>query len=508
MAQSLTTTPKWSNLIDCLYDNQLVIFAGAGCSADVGIPTGRKLAKVLCEKWYEANGNDPEPFCSSENLCLEEIAEEIATNGKKSYIYQYAGFENWKWIKIKKNGFHVKIANLIKENCFRDIITTNYDCLFESAFAPRDIKYHRLIIRGDSENIPSCDHKLVYKVYGCLSRPRRKWDDEIIITKSDLESWGSVEKSDWFLEAFNTLLRQRRFLVVGFSGFLSKLRDNVFKVVSELYRPDDQFFWIGRQPSPDANLQMFFDSFSDINTDDIYFQIDNLDNFISEAQNAIFNKFLTECESNILNGLYSLSNGIIVEEAILNSWNEVKNRLLEIMNDKFNDYFRLFEDDAAPYSPLRTNQGKFEDFLRIFTLIYSFLKEVQSTYQLEVNIFQHFCPLEIKVKSDNFHVIKNMFFYHAQLKRKSDVPGAFNAILNSEIRKVDKMNPFDAQRYKDQNESIVIVRDSAETINKPENLSTPYSDIDLLFKFVSFRKIMDKIGEGTLDQAIKDLLNI
>lgn len=498
----------WSNLIDSLYQNRLLLFAGAGCSAEanIPIPTGIELAKILCQKWHRARKLDPESPCSKKKPRLEEIAEEIA-NHKKDYIYRFANFDSWKRRKIKKNGIHSKIANMIMESFLGDIITTNYDLLFEQALESREIYHRTIVVRSDLENVPR-DDNLVFKIYGCLSRPPATWDDTIIITKSELESWGSTAETEWIIDAIRTQTLQKQFFVLGFGGFMGKLRENIFKVVKDLRNQDEQFFWVGRCKRPDINVQHFFSSLNNTSEEDCYFQINDLNSFLNDVQNDLFKQLVNDCQSAISNELKNFASGHLDGNDVELAWNEVKERIFQIGSEKANSFFRFFIDDAAEYRPVRTNLAEFRGFLKILTFTFALTKKLSQNIQLETKILQRFCPLEVKIEFNGIPIIKNIFFYHAHLKRRLEIPTSFSAIMGRKIREVDEANPFLAGRYAKPNSSIVVVQESSETIDETRPIPVEgYALEKLPFRFTSLQKIMDDLHLG-MDETICDLLGI
>lgn len=146
-------------------ENRLVIFAGAGTSADAGIPLWNnlvnQLASVLPEDVRKSVGDD--------NLQLSEIYREVSDD--KDY---YDGIEKT-LLKNAKSPNAIHDAILALNPCH--IITTNYDTLFEDAALRNNRQYH--VVAIDTDLPRNHGEKLIVKMHGDLKH------HNIILTEND-----------------------------------------------------------------------------------------------------------------------------------------------------------------------------------------------------------------------------------------------------------------------------------------------------------------------------------
>lgn len=144
--------------------NKLVIFAGAGTSADAGIPLWNtlinKLTEMLPDK-VKRNNND--------NLQLAELFREVSDDDEyykriESILYKNA---------TSSNTIHDTILSLKPCN----IITTNYDTLFEDAAIKNNCQY--FVVAADNDLPRNHGEKLIVKMHGDLKH------HNIILTEND-----------------------------------------------------------------------------------------------------------------------------------------------------------------------------------------------------------------------------------------------------------------------------------------------------------------------------------
>lgn len=168
------------NLFQLISKGDVVLWVGAGSSLYAGLPSGNKLAELLF------NGlTVSEQAYINKNLLLPDLAEEIyrSKGNSRNYLIQKLK-ENILLNNFTSTSTHENIAKIPH---FRDIITTNYDQLFEVAFGSK------LNLIYSDQQIPYIDSKKVnlYKIHGDLSVP-----DSVIITKSDYDNFFRSKKED------------------------------------------------------------------------------------------------------------------------------------------------------------------------------------------------------------------------------------------------------------------------------------------------------------------------
>jgi NAD-dependent SIR2 family protein deacetylase len=108
-----------------LKDGTVVPFLGAGVSAGCGLPSGRKLAKILVQegKFPDQEGQDNLAFVAS---YLSQISRDA--NVLKTLLREHFSIE------AKPGALHECLASI---KALELIVTTNYDDLIERAFARR-----------------------------------------------------------------------------------------------------------------------------------------------------------------------------------------------------------------------------------------------------------------------------------------------------------------------------------------------------------------------------------
>ena len=155
------------SLFQSISKGEVVLWAGAGLSLYAGLPSGARLREILYE--------DLTPLEKEQvrkNSDLSHLADEICKlKGNRNYI-----------IKVLTSTFTKDFSStethkiISKIPHFRNIITTNYDRLFENTYG------NKLNLIFSDNHTPYIDDKKVnlFKIHGDLSDP-----DSIIITKSD-----------------------------------------------------------------------------------------------------------------------------------------------------------------------------------------------------------------------------------------------------------------------------------------------------------------------------------
>ena len=145
--------------------NKLVIFAGAGTSVDAGIP----LWNTLIDKLTEVLPDEVKHNNRSDNLKLAELFREVSDD--KDY------YESIESVLFKDatspNVIHDTILSL--QPC--NIITTNYDTLFEDAALKNNRQY--FVVATDSDLPRNHGEKLIVKMHGDLKH------HNIILTEND-----------------------------------------------------------------------------------------------------------------------------------------------------------------------------------------------------------------------------------------------------------------------------------------------------------------------------------
>lgn len=155
------------SLFQSISKGEVVLWAGAGLSLYAGLPSGARLKEILYEGLTPLEKEEVR-----KNSDLSHLTDEICKlKGNRNYI-----------IKVLTSTFTKDFSStethkiISKIPHFKNIITTNYDRLFENVYG------NKLNLIFSDSHTPYIDDKKVnlFKIHGDLSDP-----DSIIITKSD-----------------------------------------------------------------------------------------------------------------------------------------------------------------------------------------------------------------------------------------------------------------------------------------------------------------------------------
>ena len=155
------------SLFQSISKGEVVLWAGAGLSLYAGLPSGARLREILYEGLTPLEKEEVR-----KNSDLSHLTDEICKlKGNRNYI-----------IKVLTSTFTKDFSStethkiISKIPHFKNIITTNYDRLFENVYG------NKLNLIFSDSHTPYIDDKKVnlFKIHGDLSDP-----DSIIITKSD-----------------------------------------------------------------------------------------------------------------------------------------------------------------------------------------------------------------------------------------------------------------------------------------------------------------------------------
>jgi len=155
------------SLFQSISKGEVVLWAGAGLSLYAGLPSGARLREILYEGLTPLEKEEVR-----KNSDLSHLTDEICKlKGNRNYIIKVLTSTFTK--DFSSTETHKIISKIPR---FRNIITTNYDRLFENAYG------NKLNLIFSDSHTPYIDDKKVnlFKIHGDLSDP-----DSIIITKSD-----------------------------------------------------------------------------------------------------------------------------------------------------------------------------------------------------------------------------------------------------------------------------------------------------------------------------------
>ena len=188
------------SLFEAISKGEVVLWVGAGLSLYAGLPSGVQLREILYKGLTPLEKEEV-----GEESDLSHLADEICTlKGNRNYIIQT--LKNTFTRDFLSTETH-KIISQIPH--FRNIITTNYDSLFESVYGSGKLN----VIFSDNHT-PYIDAKKVnlFKIHGDLSNP-----DSIIITESDYNNFFSKDtEQNTIWSVIKEIIATKSILFIGY----------------------------------------------------------------------------------------------------------------------------------------------------------------------------------------------------------------------------------------------------------------------------------------------------
>ena len=189
------------SLFQAISKGEVVLWAGAGLSLYAGLPSGVQLREILYEGLTPLEKEEV-----GKESDLSHLADEICVlKGNRNYIVQtlkriFAG-------NFLSTETHKVISQIPH---FRNIITTNYDSLFERVYDS-----NKLNIIFSDDHTPYIDDKKVnlFKIHGDLSAP-----NSIIITESDYNNFFSKDtEQNTIWSVIKGIIATKSILFIGYS---------------------------------------------------------------------------------------------------------------------------------------------------------------------------------------------------------------------------------------------------------------------------------------------------
>ena len=214
------------SLFEAISKGEVVLWAGAGLSLYAGLPSGVQLREILYEGLTPLEKEEV-----GKNSDLSHLADEICTlKGNRNYIIQTLKDT------FRRDFLSTKTHKIISQiPHFRNIITTNYDNLFESVYGSSKLN----VIFSDNHT-PYIDTKKVnlFKIHGDLSNP-----DSIIITESDYNNFFTKDtEQNTIWSVIKGIIATKSILFIGYSledanveVVFNKIRDKIGENGKECY---------------------------------------------------------------------------------------------------------------------------------------------------------------------------------------------------------------------------------------------------------------------------------
>ena len=188
------------SLFQAISKGEVVLWVGAGLSLYAGLPSGVQLREILYEGLTPLEKEEV-----GKESDLSHLADEICVlKGNRNYIVQtlkriFAG-------NFLSTETHKVISQIPH---FRNIITTNYDSLFERVYDS-----NKLNIIFSDDHTPYIDDKKVnlFKIHGDLSAP-----NSIIITESDYNNFFSKDtEQNTIWSVIKGIIATKSILFIGY----------------------------------------------------------------------------------------------------------------------------------------------------------------------------------------------------------------------------------------------------------------------------------------------------
>lgn len=207
---SITKEKFISEFVQAIKDNQAAVFAGAGISQPLGIPSWKNVLEPLATEMQIKLSNETD---------LTQIAQYYVNenNGRRTELEAHFIKEINKSISIEENS----LINILTKLDISSYWTTNYDMVFEHYFEYYQIKYNKIASPNAITTLYNATDKNLYKMHGDLST-------KMIITKEDYELY--EQENEPFLLALKSELMQKHFVFLGFSFNDSNLN----KILSDM----------------------------------------------------------------------------------------------------------------------------------------------------------------------------------------------------------------------------------------------------------------------------------
>jgi hypothetical protein len=161
-----------TDLVAALLDGDAVLFAGAGLSASVGLPTWRKLVEDMIV-WAEASGAN----LTAERAELANLIRQGKLTLAAETLRQRMGSQRFKeYLRAVFRDTEIgpsETHNLLTELPFSAVLTTNYDVLLETAYVKTTGIVPRVFTQVDTAELADMNREkgfYVLKLHGDIDR--------------------------------------------------------------------------------------------------------------------------------------------------------------------------------------------------------------------------------------------------------------------------------------------------------------------------------------------------
>jgi hypothetical protein len=187
--------------IEKIRHKKAIIFAGSGMSIYAGCPSGKKLVQIIKDKMSA----DEQKNVENVNT-LPEIAQEFVDlqNGSRSDLI--AILKEYINIDYKDIHIHKWLLNIPQ---IKNIITTNYDTIFEKAYENKiNVIYNDYYLPQINSNLEKVN---LFKIHGDFTRI-----ENILITKDDFDKFFINLKANLIWNRLISLLVSYSIIFIGY----------------------------------------------------------------------------------------------------------------------------------------------------------------------------------------------------------------------------------------------------------------------------------------------------
>lgn len=185
-------------LVNAVRKKEAILFAGSGISLSAGFPSANAIAQSLVQLIHES---DPDYTVNPTGAALAGIATDLAALRGRSFLDEFI-----KKIIDSPQGVEPTSAHLKAVTLFNNIITTNYDSLFELAALSNGICLPS--ISAEIEDI--LPQNSLLKLHGSTSE-----SDSLLLTENEVFMFDKTRPNLW--NAVLELLNSKMVIVVGAS---------------------------------------------------------------------------------------------------------------------------------------------------------------------------------------------------------------------------------------------------------------------------------------------------
>lgn len=206
----------YENLLKKIRNNEVILWVGAGFSKYAGLPLGGELIEKIKKDLTEEERESIEHI----NL-LPDLAEAYVEMRSRVDLIKLLKKELDKNVEVNNLSIHQAILRIPQ---IKNIITTNYDCLFEKVF---DDKLE--VISKDTDISFISDDKInLFKIHGDFNNK-----ENMIITRSDYTNFFNDKKNSLLWNEVKALMAKKTILFVGYA-FGDQNVDYIFNNICDI----------------------------------------------------------------------------------------------------------------------------------------------------------------------------------------------------------------------------------------------------------------------------------